>query len=291
MSMIGKRLPYRIPYQVGFDSTGKIGSLKVDLICDTGYAPNEPTTFLAMAHLQNVYKAAGWEVDTHFVTTNTPSNTACRAPGSVQSVAAIEWIMDHIATYLRKDPLQIREVNLIENGDPLVFGAPTYDRENLIPRMIKEMKEGAEYVKRRGEIENFNGENRWKKRGISVVPVRYPIEYFAANMIASVAIYHMDGYISVSHGGIEMGQGLNTKVFEYETGIFSKIFAVIDLGLFQVVQAVAQALNVPMDRIKVKPSNNFVAANSFATGGSIASEVVCYVSSQKLLFILDCFFV
>ncbi len=45
----------------------------------------------------------------------------------------------------------------------------------------------------------------------------------------------------------------------------------------------AQALNVPMDRIKVKPSNNFVAANSFATGGSIASEVVCYVSNNEKL--------
>lgn len=47
---------------------------------------------------------------------------------------------------------------------------------------------------------------------MAVIPVRYPIEYFATNLPASVAIYHMDGYVAVSHGGIEMGQGINTKV-------------------------------------------------------------------------------
>lgn len=32
-------------------------------------------------HLQNVYKAVGWEATPSFVTTDTPSNTFCRAPG------------------------------------------------------------------------------------------------------------------------------------------------------------------------------------------------------------------
>lgn len=45
-----------------------------------------------------------------------------------------------------------------------------------------------------------------------MVPVRYGIDYFATNMPVTIAIYHMDGHIAVSHGGIEMGQGLNTKV-------------------------------------------------------------------------------
>ncbi|CAL8096700.1 unnamed protein product [Orchesella dallaii] len=254
MTMIGKRLPYQIPYEVGFDENGRIGSLKAEFICDTGYSVNDPDCFVAIMHVQNVYKAAGWEVITSYVPTNTASNTACRAPGSVSGVALMEWIMERIAYTLKKDPVEVRQANFLSTGDPLLFGAPIYERVNLIPGMIENMKTESEYEARKASVEKFNQENRWKKRGMSVIPCRYPIDYFATNLPASVAIYHLDGYVAVSHGGIEMGQGLNTKV----------------------LQTVAHALQVPLDRIKIKPTNNFIGCNAFPSGGSIASEIVCY---------------
>ncbi|CAL8070104.1 unnamed protein product [Orchesella dallaii] len=261
MSMIGKRSPYHIPYEVGFDDEGRIGSLKADLICDTGCSSNEATTFIAMLHIQNCYKAIGWEVGTHFVFTNTPSNTTVRAPGSVQSVAAIEWIMDHIGNYLKKDPLEIRMKNLLNTGDALLFGhgpPATYQRENMIPKIVEQMKSTADYEARNEYISLFNKQNRWKKRGFSVVPVRYNVEYFSTNYPVSLAIYHVDGHVAVSHGAIEMGQGINTKV----------------------IQAIAHGLQIPMDRIKVKPSNTFVGANAFVTAGSIASELAVYCATK-----------
>ncbi|ODN05815.1 Aldehyde oxidase 4 [Orchesella cincta] len=187
-----------------FDENGKIGSLKSDLICDPGSSANESSAITALVHIQNCYKAAGWEVSPRFVYTNTPSNTPCRAPGSVQAVAAIEWIMDHIANHLKKDPLEVRKANFLANGDKLLFtfleGQPTYDRENLIPDMIENMKATADYEARLAFIETFN----------------------------------------------------------------------------KVIQTVAQVLQIPMDRIKIKASNNFVAANALVTGGSTGSELTCY---------------
>jgi xanthine dehydrogenase molybdopterin-binding subunit B len=49
------------------------------------------------------------------------------------------------------------------------------------------------------------------KRGIALVPLKYEISY-AGNFSALVSIYAVDGTVAVAHGGIECGQGINTKV-------------------------------------------------------------------------------
>ena len=93
------------------------------------------------------------------------------------------------------------------------------------------------------------------KRGIAIVPMKYHLGYFGS-IPALVSIYHGDGSIAVSVGGIEMGQGLNTKV----------------------AQTVAHILEVPLEKISIKPSNSLTSPNAIVTGGSIGSEISCYVS-------------
>lgn len=64
------------------------------------------------------------------------------------------------------------------------------------------------------QVNVFNSNNRWKKRGINVLPMVYPMYYSSYRYNVLVAINHNDGSVSVSHGGIECGQGINTKVYE-----------------------------------------------------------------------------
>lgn len=85
--------------------------------------------------------------------------------------------------------------------------------------------------------------------------MRFHVEYFGT-LHAFVSIYHRDGSVAVTVGGIEMGQGLNTKV----------------------AATVAHVLEIPLDKISIKPSNSLTAPNAIVTGGSIGSEISCYVS-------------
>lgn len=70
-------------------------------------------------------------------------------------------------------------------------------------------------------------------------------------------IYALDGTVSVCHGGIEMGQGINTKV----------------------AQVVAKELEIPVDMIRIRPTNDLVGPNNSVTGGSMGSECCCSVQN------------
>lgn len=84
--------------------------------------------------------------------------------------------------------------------------------------------------------------------------MKFHVEYFGS-LHALVSIYHRDGSVSITVGGIEMGQGLNTKV----------------------AQTAAHILGVSLDKISIKPSNTLTAPNAIVTGGSIGSEISCFV--------------
>lgn len=82
-----------------------------------------------------------------------------------------------------------------------------------------------EYYKRRAQIEEFNKQNRWRKKGIAVAIMSFPVTYLFGTAVY-VAIHHGDGTVSVSHGGCEMGQG-TTKTYLLEAFYFWNILIIM----------------------------------------------------------------
>ena len=117
----------------------------------------------------------------------------------------------------------------------------------------------SDFENRRNNINTFNANNRWVKRGISLVPMQFALGYFGT-MQTYIAVYHRDGTVAVSHGGIECGQGINTKV----------------------AQVIAHTLGVPIEKVFVRPTNDLIGANSAFTGASFSSDMVCFVSISEL---------
>lgn len=85
---------------------------------------------------------------------------------------------------------------------------------------------------------------------MSLIPMRWPVTLSSRKFTCQITVYKDDGTLSVVHGGIEIGQGINTKV----------------------AQVVAKFMKVSLDDIVVKETNNFVAQDNTNTGGSKGSD-------------------
>ncbi|KAH9494783.1 hypothetical protein Btru_020594 [Bulinus truncatus] len=252
MQFQGCRMGYYFDYEVGFDEEGKILAVITQAYCDAGH------NFFALdldEHtsnwLENTYYIPNISWTVQPCKTHKPVSTAMRSPGSAPAIFAMESILDHVATYLNKDHLEVRKLNLFQPGQVTLTGMVL--EQCLIRDMVAQMEADIVYSERKKSVEEFNKANRWKKRGLHIMPSRYALVYTWLCFNTSVIIYHADGSVAIAHGAIDMGQGIDTKA----------------------IQTCAYKLGIPVDKIKVVKKSTTINANSHFTGGSVCSELIC----------------
>ena len=70
-------------------------------------------------------------------------------------MATMENILDHIASYLKKDPLEVRQVNLVTPGvSRLAF--PPHENTPIKDVILPMLLEKANFAQRKAEVEEFN---------------------------------------------------------------------------------------------------------------------------------------
>eukprot|EP00112_Aurelia_sp_Birch-Aquarium-sp1_P026163 Seg91.7 transcript_id=Seg91.7/GoldUCD/mRNA.D3Y31 product="Xanthine dehydrogenase" protein_id=Seg91.7/GoldUCD/D3Y31 len=251
LKVVGKRSPFLTKYKVGFSKDGHLQAIDLTIYTDAGFNPENADGFIAGLSVDNAYFCPNWNISVIDCKTNTPFNTFVRAPGHVQAYFISETILDQVASFLgRENRDEIKEINLYKDGQV----ALTLEISDcLLTSIWNDMKQRSEYDRRSKEISQFNKENRWRKRGISMMPIRYVSGYFTFNFTALVSIYYADGTVAVSSGGIEMGQGMNTRI----------------------CQVAANQLKIPMNMITIKHHSSITSPNCSTTGGSLASEINC----------------
>jgi xanthine dehydrogenase large subunit len=126
----------------------------------------------------------------------------------------IENAIDRIARFLKKDPLYLRKLNFygIEELNNTPYGETVLN--NRLHVMYEKLLLSSDYIQRRKNIEVFNRENEFIKRGIAFTPVKFGISFTTAflNQAGALVNIYNDGTVAVNHGGTEMGQGLNSKI-------------------------------------------------------------------------------
>uniref|UniRef100_A0A0E0P2C4 aldehyde oxidase n=1 Tax=Oryza rufipogon TaxID=4529 RepID=A0A0E0P2C4_ORYRU len=223
MIMAGGRHPMKVKYSVGFKSDGKITGLHVDLRINCGISPDcSPALPVAIVGALKKYNWGALSFDIKLCKTNVSSKSAMRAPGDAQGSFIAEAIVEHIASTLSVDTNAIRRKNLHDFESLKVFygnsaGDPsTYSLVTIFDKLAS----SPEYQQRAAVVEHFNAGSRWKKRGISCVPITYDVRLRPSP--GKVSIMN-DGSIAVEVGGVEIGQGLWTKVRVIQADTLSMI--------------------------------------------------------------------
>lgn len=221
MIMTGKRNPFQNFYQIGFDATGKILALDAQLFSDGGAYADLSTSIMerAMLHSDNAYYIPNMRVVGQVCRTNYHPHTAFRGFGGPKGVAMIEKAIEEIASFLGKDALEIRKLNVYQNGaDTTHYGQRL--KNNLLPKLFSELEERCEYQARRREITEANraaiasGSPFPRLRGLSLTAVKFGISFTTRflNQGNALVIVHRDGTLQVSTGATEMGQGVNIRI-------------------------------------------------------------------------------
>ncbi|MFT6416778.1 MAG: xanthine dehydrogenase/oxidase [Dokdonia sp.] len=251
--MIGKRHPmvgsWNIAVQNEGEDRGKIQRTYTQFYANGGNTKDCSFDVLDCTILgsDNAYNVPVFYAKGEVCKTNLASSTAMRSYGGIQAGIIMEEAIEAAAHKLGMLPETLREKNLYQVGDTTPYGQVL--DYCLMPEVWKRLKRTSEFEKRAKKIEEFNRDNRWKKRGISMIPLKYGLGYnlgFLMQGGAQINIYAEDGSVRVTHGGIEMGQGIMTKV----------------------AQIAAKSLNIPLELIEMTAMKTSVVPNAISTGAT-----------------------
>ncbi|XP_065173588.1 xanthine dehydrogenase-like [Atheta coriaria] len=253
MGATGGRNPFLVKYKLGFDDNGKIHAAKINLFLNAGHSA-DMSFAVAMhgtAHITNSTNIANINVISKVCKTNLPTNTAFRGFGNPQTNFAAECMLREVAEYLNKDYVEIARLNLYKEGDLTIYNQPLVDCN--VRRCFEEVLVNSDFFQRKQAVDKFNKENRWKKRGIDVVTTTYGIGFGfdAYQQAGALILIYKDGSVLLSHGGVEMGQGLHTKM----------------------IQVASKALNIPVEKIHTSEASSDKVPNTTATVASMSSDL------------------
>ncbi len=253
MRMTGKRNPYSSDYKIGLDADYNIIAYEATFYQNGGAAADLSPAILerTLFHATNSYYVPNVMVIAHSCKTNLPPNTAFRGFGGPQGMFVIEAAIDHAAKSIGVDTAMIQRKNMLDNGDEFPYGQIVAGAE--AKHCWDEVMNEYDIATLKKEIETFNSQNQFYKRGYSMMPVCFGISFTNTMMNQARALVHVysDGSVGVSTGAVEMGQGVNTKM----------------------IQVAASCFGIAHDRIKLESTNTTRVANTSPSAASSTADL------------------
>ncbi|XP_054835162.1 xanthine dehydrogenase/oxidase isoform X1 [Eublepharis macularius] len=253
MLISGGRHPFLGQYKVGFKKNGRITGLEVSYYSNGGNSVDLSHGVMdrALFHMDNTYNIPNIKGIGKVCKTNLPANTAFRGFGGPQGMMVAEcWISD-IALKCGLPAEEVRKLNLYNEGDLTHFNQKL--EGFTVQRCWEECLVNSDYYSRKKLIDEFNRQNRWKKRGMAIIPTKFGISFTVPFLNQAGALVHVytDGSVLITHGGTEMGQGLHTKM----------------------IQVASRTLGIPTSKIHISETSTNTVPNTSPTAASVSADI------------------
>ncbi|NLS21279.1 molybdopterin-dependent oxidoreductase [Rhizobium sp. P40RR-XXII] len=255
-AMIGKRHALYGVGEIAVDDglglakdKGVIKGMQLTMWADGGafYDCSFIVTNCIQTRIDNAYMIDNFLSQIDVCRTNTSPNTAMRAFGDIQATNIVENLIDDAAAALKMRPEDLREKNFYQRGDVTPYGQTL--TACYMMEVWRYLKQKANFDDQLAKVQAFNAQNKWRKRGIALIPVKYGSGYNFEQLKQSSAIVvvnQADGSVVVHQGGVDMGQGLLT----------------------QIRQVAAYVLNIPQTLVHVESPQTDTTPNTSSSGAS-----------------------
>lgn len=210
----GKRHPYSADFRLGADADGSIVVFEARHFQNAGAAADLSPGILerTLYHGTGSYRVPNARLFAASCRTNLPPNTAFRGFGGPQGMFVIESALAQLAETMGVPREELQAHNLIAPGDVFPYGQVVEDSKTRRTWEAVAGKAGLTGLRKR--VEAFNAEHFAVKKGFAVMPVTFGISFTTTFLNQAGALVHVytDGSVSVTTGGVEMGQGLTTNI-------------------------------------------------------------------------------
>ncbi|MGA1829214.1 molybdopterin-dependent oxidoreductase [Microbacterium sp.] len=207
------RHPMRVKVELGANADGTLTAIKVDVLSDAGAYGNHSrgVLFHSCAESISLYNAPAKRIDAEAVYTNNVPSGAFRGYGLGQVILGVESAMDELALRLRIDPFEMRRINAVREGDPLLTTTDEHHDRGLVwgSYGLDQCLDLAEAALARGNgIEAPAGENWRIGEGMAVAMIA-TMAPFGHVSETSVTVTREGRYLAAV-GTTEFGNGTTT---------------------------------------------------------------------------------
>lgn len=215
MAATTKRHPAWIRHRTGVSRDGRLLAQDIEVVMDGGaYVTLSPVVLSrGIIHAAGPYQCDNVRIDGRAMFTNAVPFGAFRGFGAPQTHFANERHMDVIAGRLGMDPVELRRINLIREGQTTATGQVIRDGADRLG-LLERALELSDFRAKQREHTAFNAAHPTARRGIGLATFHHGAGFTGSGEVHLRSRMRVaglpDGRVEVLSANIEMGQGTLT---------------------------------------------------------------------------------